>query len=133
VVAMKADAKGVRVLTHDNSLSVVTAAGKLSSSRGLPADKIEQTKKDLAAASDAEAEAGARKQERADRILKLSASSGGKMAVAWWGGTLRVVDKSGKVLTQQQLPQDVTALAWLDGKVVVGLADGRVVALAVGK
>ena len=33
------------------------------------------------------------------------------------------------MLTEQQLPQDVTALAWSGGKVVAGLADGRVVAL----
>jgi hypothetical protein len=29
------------------------------------------------------------------------------------------------------LPQDVTALAWLDRMLIVGLADGRVMAVAV--
>ena len=130
VVAMKAAADGVQVLTHDGSLATVSAAGKLSSSQALTADKVEQAKKDLAAV-DRGPEAAARKQERPDRILKLSAAGGGKVAVAYWGGTLRVVDATGKVKAEQQLPQDVTALAWAGGKLVAGLADGRVVALTV--
>jgi hypothetical protein len=127
VVAMKAGKDGLKVLTHDNSLSVITPVGKVSS-RGLTSDKIEAAKKELAAAPDRDAGAAAQKQERPDRIVKLWVLSGGRLAVAYWGGTLRVVE-GGKVLTEQQLPQDVTALAWLDGKIVAGLADGRVVAL----
>jgi hypothetical protein len=126
VVALKAKEDGLHALTHDGSLAVITAAGKLSSSKVLAAEPFARVKKDLAAAPDAAAE----KQQRPDRILKLSSPFGGKMAVAYWGGTLRVVER-GKVLTEQQLPQDVTALAWSGGKVVAGLADGRVVALVV--
>jgi hypothetical protein len=126
VVALKAKEDGLHVLTHDGSLSVITSAGKLSSTKGLDAEKFSDQWKALAAASDA----AAAKQQRPDRILKLSSSSGGRTAVAYWGGTLRIVDR-GKVLTEQQLPQDVTALAWSGGKVVAGLADGRVVALVV--
>ena len=129
-VALKANAGGVQALTHDGSLSVVTAAGTLASSRALPADKFEQARKDLAAAAAADA-AAARKQERPDRILKLWASAGDKLAVSYWGGTLRVVDAGGKVRSEQQLPQDVTALTWSGGKLIAGLADGRVVALTV--
>ena len=32
---------------------------------------------------------------------------------------------------EQKLPTDVTALAWLGGKLIAGLADGRVLALEV--
>jgi hypothetical protein len=64
-------------------------------------------------------------------MVKLVSSSGGQTAVAYWGGTLRIVDDKGAVKAEQQLPQDVTALACIDGKVVAGLADGRVLALAV--
>lgn len=127
VVALKAVTDGVQVLTHDGSLSTLTAAGKLTSSRALTADQVEQAKRDLAPAD----AAAAQKQERPDRILKLSASGGATIAIAYWGGTLRVVDADGKVLSEQQLPQDVTALAWSGGKVVAGLADGRVMALVV--
>jgi hypothetical protein len=38
-----------------------------------------------------------------------------------------------RVRTEQQLPQDVTALTWLGDKIVAGLADGRALALTVGK
>jgi hypothetical protein len=131
VVGLKASARGVQVLTHDGSLSAITAAGKLSSSRALAADKLAEARKELAPLADKDAVAAAKKQERPDRMLKLSASSGGQVAVAYWGGTLRVADKSGKVLTEQQLPQDVTALTWSGSKVVAGLADGRVLALTV--
>jgi hypothetical protein len=58
-------------------------------------------------------------------------SGGGKLAVAYWGGTLRIADPGGKILAEQQLPQDVTGMTWLGGKLVAGLADGRVVALTV--
>src|SRR5262249_42270295 len=126
VVGLKAEVGGVRVLTHDGSLSVLTAAGKLSSSKVLTAAQVEQARKELA--PPAGQDAAAKKQERPDRILKLWASGGGKLAVAYWGGTLRIVDGAGKVRTEQQLPQDVTALAWAGGQVVAGLADGRVMA-----
>ncbi len=129
VVAMKATADGVQVLTHDDSLSTLTATGKVASGRVLNADGVARAKRDLAPAADPGAAAAARKHERPDRILKLSASGGGKVAVAYWGGTLRVVDTGGKVLHEQQLPQDVTALAWSGGKMHAGLADGRVLAL----
>jgi hypothetical protein len=51
--------------------------------------------------------------------------------VGYWGGTLQVFDADGRLRTSQLLPQDLTAVAWLNGKLVAGLADGRVVALAV--
>jgi hypothetical protein len=52
------------------------------------------------------------------------------VAVAYWGGTLRIADAAGTVQSEQQLPQDVTALAWHDGKLLAGLADGRILVLA---
>jgi hypothetical protein len=39
----------------------------------------------------------------------------------------------GQRLSEQNLPQDVTALAWLGDKVIAGLADGRVLALTLAK
>jgi hypothetical protein len=128
VVALKPMADGLHALTHDGSLSVITRDGKRSSSRVLPADQFARALKDLAAPR---TDTALGKLQRRNRILKLASSSGGKTAAAYWGGTLRIIDD--KVLTEQQMPQDVTALAWLGGKVVAGLADGRVIALVVGK
>ncbi len=63
--------------------------------------------------------------------MKLVAVGGRLTAVGYWGGTLQVVEADGRLRTSQLLPQDLTGLAWLGGKLVVDLADGRVLALAV--
>jgi hypothetical protein len=102
----------------------------LGSSQVVAAADAPRLAKELAAGGDAGA-AVAGKQVRVDRMLKLSAASGGRVVVAYWGGMLRVVDSGGGVLSEQQMPQDVTALAWHDGKVIAGLADGRLLALEV--
>ena len=64
------------------------------------------------------------------RIVKRIAAGKDLVAVAYWGGTLKVLDAEGKVKSATVLAQDITALVWLDGKLVVGLADGSVVAFA---
>ncbi len=131
VEGLKAGKDGLTVLTHDGSLATVGADGKMTASKVLDAAALEQARKDLAPAADPAAEQAAKAQARPDRLFKLAAAQGGRVAVTYWGGTLRVVDAAGKVVTEQQLPQDVTALAWLDGKLVAGLASGQVVALEV--
>ena len=65
------------------------------------------------------------------RIVKRVIAGGNLIAVAYWGGTLHVLDADGKLKCAQAFGQDIAALAWLDGKLVVGLADGRLVALGV--
>jgi hypothetical protein len=130
VLALKPNAGGLTALTHDGSLSTISAEGKVAAGKVLAGAELAQTEKELKAA-DATATEVVKKQSRPDRMLKLASPNGGNVAVAYWGGTLRIVDEQGKVRTEQQLPQDVTALAWLDGKLVAGLADGRVMALAV--
>jgi hypothetical protein len=70
-----------------------------------------------------------KQHERPDRMMKLSAASGTRVALAYWGGTLRIVDSNGAIKSEQMLPQDITALVWQGERLVVGLADGRVIAL----
>jgi hypothetical protein len=129
VVALKATAEGLKALTHDGSLTTLSAAGKVTGSKALAGKEVERQRQELAPAKDAAADKAAKAQDRPDRMRKLAASQGGKVAVAYWGGTLRVVGAGGRVQSEQLLAQDVTALAWLDGKVVAGLANGQVVAL----
>jgi hypothetical protein len=50
-------------------------------------------------------------------------------AVAYWGGTLRIVDAGGKIIGERRMPQDVTAAMWMGDRLIVGLADGRVFGL----
>jgi hypothetical protein len=128
VDAIRAGKDGLTVLTHDGSLTTVSAAGKVTATRTVEAGRVEALQKELSGPADPAAEAAAKGQARPDRILKLASAQGGSLAVAYWGGTLRVLD-GGRVATEQQLPQDVTALAWLDGKLVAGLASGQVLLL----
>jgi hypothetical protein len=130
VLGLKAAGAGLNALSHDGSLTTISAEGKASASKALGHGQLAQAQKDMAPAADSAAAAALAKQARPDRMAKLSVSSGGKVAVAYWGGTLRVVDGD-RVVSEQNLPQDVTALAWLGDKVVAGLADGRVLALTV--
>jgi hypothetical protein len=66
------------------------------------------------------------------KIVKSVSASGGRVAVTYWGGTLRLFDGNGKVRHEQVLPQDVTTTAWVGGRLVVGLADGTVLSLDAG-
>lgn len=63
------------------------------------------------------------------RTVKRIAVAGGRTAVAYWGGTVHVLDAEGKIATAQRLDQDVADMAWLGGRLVVGLADGTVLGL----
>ena len=61
----------------------------------------------------------------AKRIAKREALT----AAAYWGGSLRVTDASGAVKTQQKFAQDIADVSWIEGTLVVGLADGRILGL----
>jgi hypothetical protein len=127
VEAIKADKGELMVLTHDGTLATVSAAGKVIATKAVEPGAMEALRKELAPA-DTAADAAAKGQARPDRMLKLAAKDGERLAVGYWGGTLRTVE-GGKVTSETQLPQDVTALAWLDGQPVAGLASGQVVLL----
>jgi hypothetical protein len=126
VEAIKVDKGVLTVLTHDGTLATVSAAGKVRATKAVDPADMEAKRKELAAGADLDDEA--KKQARPDRMLKLAAKDGDRLAVGYWGGTLRTVE-GGKVTSETQLPQDVTALAWLDGQPVAGLAGGQVVLL----
>jgi hypothetical protein len=127
VEAIKVDKGELTVLTHDGTLATVSAAGKVTGTKTVEPADMEAKRKELTAA-DADADAETKKQARPDRMLKLAAKDGDKVAVGYWGGTVRTVE-GGKVTSETLLPQDVTALAWLDGQPVAGLASGQVVLL----
>ena len=50
-------------------------------------------------------------------------------AGAYWGGYVRVVDAGGKTIMARQFQPDVGAIVWHGDRLVVGLSDGRGVAL----
>ena len=65
-----------------------------------------------------------------DLKVKQVLAANGLTAVAYWGGRLQIFDAAGNVKTQQQLPQDITALAWNGDTLVAGLADGCILGLS---
>jgi hypothetical protein len=50
-------------------------------------------------------------------------------AVSYWGGTVQIIDNNGTVKSCQLMQQDTSEMAWLNGTLIVGLADGQVFAL----
>jgi hypothetical protein len=66
----------------------------------------------------------------ARRLTKRVAANGGRVAVAYWGGSIAVLE-AGAVKAAQSFPSDVAEMAWSGDRLVVGLADGRVLGLDV--
>ncbi|GMV83166.1 MAG: hypothetical protein AMXMBFR7_43500 [Planctomycetota bacterium] len=66
-----------------------------------------------------------------DRLVKFVAPGASCAAVAYWGGTVRLLDGgTGKLLASHTFEQDVAALAGTGSRWTVVLADGRVYALS---
>jgi len=111
----------IGVATADGTVTQIDAAGKvIGQSAGNAAAPSEVPKlSDLLA-----------KTALTDRVVKRVAADGGLTAIGYWGGTVQICDTAtGATRTLQVLPADVEDLTWMDGKIVVGLSDGSVVAL----
>jgi len=63
------------------------------------------------------------------RVTKKIAAGDGLLAVAYWGGTLRVLDATGALKFGQTFPQDIAELACSGKLVIVATADGKITAL----
>jgi len=126
VLSLRVDGQQIVAVTHDGSVTTLDAAGKVVSQRAATPEELQQARNPPALPVDATL---AKTHGRPDRLFKLASPSNDRIAVAYWGGTLRIAQPDGKVLTEQQLPQDVTVLTWHGDDLLVGLADGRVMAL----
>ncbi len=125
-VAMKIGDNGrLHVLTWDGSLVQVDARGQVVAEQVVPATQMQNVAARLQSAPDPAGMEIAEKHVVVSRIIKTVAAHNDLVAVAYWGGTLRLLDKNGDVRGRRLLPQDITGLAWLDGRLVVGLADGH--------
>jgi WD40 repeat protein len=67
------------------------------------------------------------------KIVKQVAVHGDRIAVTYWGGTLRIFDAGGKLRSEQVFSQDISALVWSKDQWIAGLADGRLVAGQAGR
>jgi hypothetical protein len=69
------------------------------------------------------------KNQMYTKVVKQVTAHGKRVAISYWGGTLRLFDANGKLQAEQVYSQDISALAWTDRGLVVGMADGKVVGL----
>ena len=124
--AIKADGDKIVASSIDGSLTTIDAKGKIVSQKAGPAAVVP-------APPAVDVKALPRERMPANRLPKFVAAGDQATAIGYWGGTLQVFDKDWNVKAQQQLPQDFAAMIWQGKRLIVGLADGTVVALDAGK
>lgn len=124
---VKLDGGKLEVFTHDGSRMVLDAQGKQTAHEALAAGDYAAR---LAAAPVPEPTPDQHKTCAVrDRLLKLVVQDGERTAAGYWGGLVRVLDAAGKEVAAHRFTDDLTGLVWMDGKLVVGLSDRRIVAL----
>ena len=62
------------------------------------------------------------------RIVKHFATRENRIAVSYWGGTMRILDAAGTPVAEMILTQDITHIAWQGNMLLASLADGRLLA-----
>ncbi len=124
ILSVKIDGGQIVAETEDGSVTKVDANGKIVSRT--VADSTEPAPS-IAPKLPAEFE----KQAVSGRVVKKIAADNGKTAIGYWGGTVQVIDAAGKTQSLQILANDIGDMAWLNGKLIVGLADGSMVSLDV--
>lgn len=129
IEGMKMSGDKLNVLTHAGTFQEVGADGTASDAKILEAADHAKLAQELRPVTDPAATAKARKSATPGHLVKLVLSHGDETAVAYWGGTITLFDKSGALRAARQCPQDITAIGWLSGRLVVGDADGRLTAL----
>jgi hypothetical protein len=111
------------VTTAEGSVTQIDATGKVIGQT--PGNAAVAASSDIPKLSDA-----LTKTALTDRVVKRVATDGGLTAIGYWGGTVQICDATtGATRTLQVLPADLGDLVWIDGKIVVGLSDGSVIAL----
>jgi hypothetical protein len=134
IVALKVDGKEVLAASHDGTLArigakdgpdrlIAQAQGKVVSTA-----EIENFVKDATVVLNAKQQQLANKQIRPDRMQRVVAAGDKHVAVAYWGGTLRIVNLDGQIRAEQQW-EDITAMTWQGDRLIVGLSNGLVQAL----
>jgi len=122
VLSLKAEGEGVAAVSMDGTACTIGKDGKPGAMKA--GEPLAEVKPGVAEVKDFPAD-----KLLPFRIPKLTAAGDGLKAVAHWGGWLQVFDGQGNEKARQRLPQDATSMVWSGGNLVVGLADGQVVAL----
>ena len=129
VDALKIDGDKLLAYTHDGSECSIDSAGKTFTPKLLAREEYDEAVKAATTPAPLELNDAMKANTRPERMLKLAIFVGDNKAFAYWGGDLRVVGKDGAVISQLHCPNDITALAYFQTAIVVGLADGRLMLL----
>ena len=128
VLTLTAAANGdITAISLDGSSSVISKAGKVTAQQPIEVADVESAKK--ASAGKPVVPDTLKGKLALNRVAKFITTSNGITAVAYWGGTLQTFGGDGAVKSRQLLPQDISALTWAGNTLIVGQADGNVVAL----
>ena len=116
------EGNAITAVTQDGALATLDKTGKMTAIQDAPADAAVPAPAMLPAVLKEKIPAG---------FLVKTAPAGpnGRTAVAYWGGLLQTFDADGAVALQRHFEQDISALAWDGPRLIVALADGRVLAL----
>ena len=129
IEAVRASNGSVRALTSACVLAELRPDGSISSERALDATAYRQCLAEMKPPTNAASTSIEFAKTRPTRLEKIALSKGHLTAVAYWGGALDIVDDSGGVKFAYRGSQDITALAWENSRLLVGDADGNLVAL----
>jgi len=129
VDGLKADGQTVTAFSHDGSEVTLAADGKITKTQVIGEAKAAEAVKALGGA-DLDAEA-AKAFDLTNFHPKKLVKMGDVTVVGYWGGLCRAVHANGEVIAQTLLPNDITSMAVAGDKIIVGLADGAVMALTV--
>jgi hypothetical protein len=131
IVGLKAEGDKIVVLTHARTLTEVEAGGKLGAQRVLDETAYANAVTSLQTLAGSPDREAMQKKLGPQRLVKFVAAEGKRTAVGFWGGTVQIIDEEGRVRAMRRLPQDITALVWSGGRLLVGDADGRLTALTI--
>ncbi len=129
IEALKIDGDNIIAYTHDGSECTVDKNAKKSTSKVIAPADYQKAVKDLTPAETPELKAAMKANERPERLMKMGLVAGEYKAFAYWGGDLRVINKDGAIIFAPHFPNDITALAYFDKTIIVGLADGRLMTI----
>jgi len=119
----------VVALSHDRSRTPLKPTGEVLKSQVLDAAAYAQSAHEAKWQNAPDLLQLAQAQARPGRRVKFVLPVADFTAVVYWGGRVELRDREQRLVSANVLTQDVTAVLALDNLCLVGLADGRVLAL----
>ncbi len=110
------------IITHDGTATTMDATGKITNQKTV---EIPNTSKTVAPVIPEPL----KKSIIPGLAIKTILPDTNKTAISYWGGTVQIFDNTGTLKSCQLMQQDTSEIAWLNGTLIVGLADGQILGL----